>query len=162
MGNNRLYIHSGKEAHTLFNRHHILYPEKPFIKIAFNKSLESNVVLQLQIHKNKVIWHRITWMEPLSEEALFALIEKEMDVSICHEYGEVKTVTINPILDLVNNMEVKPSLIPQEDFILDGTSYSLTIGVRERQITCKWDFFPDENHDLQKLADMLEELNEKF
>lgn len=46
--------------------------------------------------------------------------------------------------------------------MLDGVFYTLRIGVENTQTTFKWHHLPDEWKDIQKLANMLTELNNRL
>lgn len=155
-----------REARIHLNKFHILYPEKPFIQLAVESSHPQKVFLQLQINDKEIVWNRITWMGSVSIEALLALIEIEHEplsmLDLCHESGSFKPDKVKKLLDAVKDLKYTPILSFHNKVVLDGESYTLTTGFKGSQTTFKWDFFPDENKELQNIADLLEELNARL
>ena len=79
-----------------------------------------------------------------------------------YESGETELKIVGHILEFIKSLSIRPRLEKLGGIILDGNSYTLTISVESVEAKYKWHYLPEEWTDLQKLADMLEELNSQL
>ena len=141
---------------------------KPNIQIAFKPSFGNHIFLQLQLDNDTIKWYRTTWQKLIDAPKFNNPIEKlkyigqTIQPTIKYENGDNDLNNFGYILDFVKTISIKPRLEKWGGLILDGCTYILTIGVESVQTTYKWHYLPDEWKDLQKLANMLEELNRKL
>lgn len=141
---------------------------KPNIQIAIEHSLDNSISLQLVINGDKVEWYRTTWLRLVDAPKFSNPIESLKHIgqtikpAIKYESGTTDTENLKDIIQFARRLSVQPQLDKWGGITLDGTSYTLTIGVESTQATYKWHHLPDNWADLKKLATMLEEFNEKL
>lgn len=140
---------------------------EPTIRFVIEPSFENHIFLQLQINEKNVSWLRKTWHKrddrPKFADPIENLkyIGRTITPTIQQESGVVDRDVLQPIITFIDAMTIKPHLdLP--GIVIDGISYTLTIGTANTYSTYKWHYLPREWADLQKLADMLLELNQKL
>jgi hypothetical protein len=89
-------------------------------------------------------------------------VGKKIEPTFKYESGIIDKKDIEFIIDFVKTLAVKPCLGKGRGIILDGTYYTLEIGVESIKTIYKWHDLPDDWTALEKLAAMLEELNLKL
>ncbi|MFL5747258.1 MAG: hypothetical protein ACJ751_21465 [Niastella sp.] len=140
---------------------------KPTIQLVVEPSFDNHTFLQLQVNEESVSWHRKTWRK-LDDRPKFAdpienlkYIGRTITPTIEQGRGEVSREVLLPIIAFINAMTIKPHF-DQPGIVIDGTFYALTIGTASAHTTYKWHYSPGEWADLQKLANMVLELNQKL
>jgi len=138
---------------------------KANIQIGFYPSFDNHIFLQLQLDKEKLNWHRTTWLKledaPKFNDPIQRLkyIGQQLTPSIEYQNGSTDINQAAGIIDFIKSLSIKPRLEKRGGIILDGCEYELTIGVENTVTTYKWHYLPKEWTDLQMLADMLDKLN---
>jgi len=136
----------------------------PAIQLVFEPSFDNHIFLQLQMGEKNVSWSRRTWLKredwPKFTDPIENLkyIGRTITPTIQRESGELDPEVLQPIIAFINAMTVKPSLAGP-GIVIDGTAYALTIGTATTHATYKWHYLPEEWSDLQKLADMILEID---
>jgi hypothetical protein len=155
-------------AQTLLLKGQAIDTAKPNIQIAVEPSFDNSIFLQLVINNQDVQWYRTTWLR-LVDAAKFSNpieslkhIGQTITPTIKKESGITGTSKVKEIIDFAKRLSIKPNLEQWGGIILDGTYYTLTIGVESTLTTFRWHHLPDNWLELEKLADMLEELNKKL
>jgi hypothetical protein len=140
---------------------------KPTIQLVVEPSFDNHTFLQLQINEENVQWYRKTWRK-LDDSSKFSdpienlkYIGRTITPTIQQESGVVSRELLQPIIAFINAMTISPRL-NRPGIVIDGTYYTLTIGTASTHSTYKWHYLPDEWSYLQKLADMVLELNQKL
>ena len=138
------------------------------IQIAIEPSFDNSIFLQLVINEDIVQWYRTTWLR-LTDARKFSdpienlkFIAQTIQPTIKYESGTTDKKNLQDIIEFAKALSVQPQLDKWGGIILDGTHYTLTIGVESTQMIYKWHHLPDNWTDLQKLSVMLEELNKKL
>lgn len=90
------------------------------------------------------------------------LIGQTITPTIKYESGDTELKIVAHILAFIKTISIRPRLEKWGGIILDGNSYTLTISVDSVQVKYRWHYLPAEWTDLQKLANMLEELNNQL
>ena len=156
-----------REAHRLVLQGQESDHSWPNIQICIEPSFDNNIFLQLIIRDDMVEWYRTTWLR-LVDVPKFTPIEglkyigQSMKPTIKYESGTVNKEDIRDIIACAETLCVP--MVPEKSgsIILDGTSYSLMIGVGNTQVTYSWHGLPNDWAPLKKLTKMLEALNEKL
>jgi hypothetical protein len=155
-------------AQTLFLKGQEIEKRKPTIQIAIEPSFADSVFLQLVINDEYVQWYRTTWLKHVDAPKFLNIIEtlkyigQTITPTIKKETGTVSKDNLKGIMDFAKGLSIKPNLEKLGGFTLDGTYYTLTIGVESIQTTFKWHHLPENWTDLKVLADMLEDLNKEI
>ena len=138
---------------------------KTNIQIGFYPAFDNHSLLQLQLDNEKLVWHRTTWLKlvdtPKFNDPMESLkyTGQKIVPSIEYQNGSTDIQHAKEIIDFVKSLSLKPLLEKWGGIILDGCYYELTIGVENIATTYKWHYLPQDWTDLQKLADMLDNLN---
>lgn len=141
---------------------------KPSIQIYFQPSFNNHILLQLQLYKELLKWYRTTWQKSVDAPKFNDPIQKLKFIgqiikpTIKYESGDIELKVVGHILEFIKTISIRPRLERWGGIILDGNFYTLTISVESVEAKYKWHYLPDEWIDLQKLADMLEELNNQL
>jgi len=141
---------------------------KQTIQFAIEPSFENSIFLQLVINDDKVFWYRTTW-ERLIDAPKFSnpikslkFIGQSIKPTMVYENGTIERENINSIIDFIKSISVQPIFEKLGGIILDGTNYTLKIGVENTEIIYKWHYLPNEWKELKTLTKLLEELNRKL
>jgi hypothetical protein len=141
---------------------------KQTIQIAIEPSFEKSIFLQLVINEDKVFWYRTTW-ERLIDAPKFSnpleslkYIGQPIKPTMLYENGIIERENINAIVDFIKSISVKPIFDKWGGIILDGTNYTLKIGVENTETIYKWHYLPDEWKELNTLTKLIEELNREL
>ncbi|WP_462221839.1 hypothetical protein [Ferruginibacter sp.] len=141
---------------------------KPSIQIFFQPSFDNHTFLQLQLYNDILKWYRTTWQKLIDAPKFNDPIQKLKFIgqvikpTIKYESGEAELKIVGHILEFIKTILIRPRLEKWGGIILDGSFYTLTISVESVETKYKWHYLPDEWTDLQKLADMLDELNNQL
>ncbi len=141
---------------------------QPNIQFAIERSFDNNIFLQLEIKDDKVKWYRTTWLRLIDAPKILDPIEslkyigERIVPTVVYEFGETNKENVGGIISFCRQVSIQPVIDKWGGIVLDGVFYTLMIGVERTQTTYKWHHLPDGWTDLQKLADMLEELNLKL
>jgi len=141
---------------------------KPSIQIYYQPSFDNHILLQLQLDNDLLKWYRTTWQKLVDAPKFNDPIQKlkfigqTIQPTIKYESGETELKIAEHILEFIKTISIRPRLEKWGGIILDGNSYTLTISVESVETKYKWHHLPDEWAYLQKLADMLEELNNQL
>lgn len=141
---------------------------KPSIQIYFQPSFDNHVFLQLQLDDDNLKWYRTTWQKLVDAKYFNDPIQKlkfigqTLKPTIKYESGETELKIAGQILEFIKSLSIRPRLEKLGGIILDGNYYTLTISVESVEAKYKWHYLPNEWTDLQRLADMLEELNNQL
>jgi hypothetical protein len=141
---------------------------EPTIQIAIEPSFDNSTLLQLVISDDVVLWYRTTWLKSIDAPKFSDLIEnlkyigQTIKPTVRYESGSIAKEKLKDIIESIQTLSVPANLDKPSGFVLDGTWYTLTIGVESMQTTYKWHYLPDNWTTLQKLVQMLQDLNEKF
>lgn len=141
---------------------------KQTIQIAVEPSFEKSIFLQLVIIEDKVSWYRTTW-ERLIDAPKFSnpieslkFIGQSIKPTMVYENGTIEREKIKAIIDFIKTISVKPIFEKWGGILLDGTNYTLKIGVENTETIYKWHYLPDEWKELNTLSKLLEELNREL
>jgi len=141
---------------------------KPTIQIYFQPSFDNHILLQLQLDNDILKWYRTTWLKMVDAPKFNNPIQKlkyigqTIKPTIKYESGDTELKIVAHILESIKSLSIRPRLEKWGGIILDGNTYTLTISVESIESKYKWHYLPDEWTDLQKSADMLEELNNRL
>jgi hypothetical protein len=155
-------------AQTLFFKGQAIDRHKPNIQIAIEPSFDNSILLQLVLNDKGIQWYRTTWLRLVDTPKFSNPIEslkyigRTITPTIKKEAGTTGNDKIKDIIDFAKGLSLKPNLEKWDGIIVDGTYYTLTIGVESTQTTFRWHHLPDSWTDLKKLADMLEYLNKEL
>jgi hypothetical protein len=138
------------------------------IQVIYEPSFDNHVSLQLNWDDKVVKWYRTTWFK-MTDTVKFndpieslKYIGKEIKPTLTYEKGETNIATIQNIVDFVKEISVKPNIDKWGGITLDGCYITLAIGVESNHVIYKWYNLPDEWKNLQTLADMIKQLNQKL
>jgi hypothetical protein len=155
-------------ANTLTKQGQKIDEYKSSIQILFEPSFNNHFFLQLQLDKDNLKWFRTTWQmlvdSPKFTDPIQQLkyIGQTIKPTISYESGETDLKLIEHILEFVKTISIKPQLDKLGGIVLDGCTYTLTIAVDKTETKYKWHYLPNDWTDLQELANMLDELNQKL
>jgi len=141
---------------------------KPTIQLYFEPSFGNHILLQLQLDNDILKWYRTTWQKLVDAPKFNDPIEKlkfigqTIKPTIKYESGNTELIIAGHIFEFIKTISIRPRLEKWGGIILDGCFYTLTISVESVETKYKWHYLPDGWTDLQKLANMLEELNNKL
>ncbi|MES2774710.1 MAG: hypothetical protein V4722_11025 [Bacteroidota bacterium] len=152
-------------AQSLLLKGQVIDNYKPNIQIAVEPSFDNSIFLQIVINNEEVQWYRTTWMRfvdlPKFSNPIEGLkyIGQVITPTIIKESGTTNIKKLKGIIEFAKGLSIKPNFEKWGGIIIDGTCYTLVIGVESTQTTYKWHYLPDSWIELEKMADMLEELN---
>ena|SRR5258705_5128122 len=155
-------------AQTLLLKGQAIDTNKPNIQIAVEPSFDNSIFLQLVINNEDVQWYRTTWLRLVDAPKFSSPIEslkyigQTITPTIKKESGITANEKLKDIVGFARELSLKPNLDKSGGIILDGTCYTLRIGVESTQTTFKWHHLPDGWSELEKLTTMLEELNKEL
>ncbi|MBL0330896.1 MAG: hypothetical protein IPP64_16170 [Bacteroidetes bacterium] len=168
MDNNKKWFEFMKSAHTLLLNGQTIDHYQSHIQILVEPSFDNSFHLQLEVNEQVVKWHRTTWLRLVDAPKFYDPIESLKHIgqavgpTIIYESGTTEIISISPIFDFVKLISTKPKIEKWGGIMLDGVFYTLKIGVENTQTTFKWHHLPDEWKDIEKLANMLTELNSRL
>lgn len=155
-------------AHKILLKGQSIDNYKQHIQLLFEPSFSNSFHLQLEINEKEIKWFRTSWLRLEDAPKFYNPIEKlkqigkEIKPTILYENGTTKLNYMIPVLDFVEKISIKPRIEKYGGIILDGINFIITIGVENIQSTYKWHYLPEEWQELEILANMLIELNEKL
>jgi len=155
-------------AQTLLLKGQEIDTTKPNIQIAVEPSFDNSFFLQLVINNDHVNWYRTTWLRLVDAPKFSNPIEslkyigRTITPTIDKQSGTTKAEKLKEIIDFAQRLSIKPTLEQWGGVVLDGTYYTLTLGVESILTTFKWHHLPECWMDLKKLADMLEYLDKEL
>jgi hypothetical protein len=138
---------------------------KPSIQFGLEPSFQNHFFLQLVIEETMVKWYRTTWLKHDDVPKFLDPIEnlkyigKNIKPTFIKENGVIELTKLESIITFINLLQIKPQLKKSNRIVLDGTHYTLIIGVERMKTTLKWHYLPDEWSELEKLVNMLLDLN---
>lgn len=141
---------------------------KSNIQIIFEPSFSNHIFLQLNWEHDTVKWYRTTWEkikdiykinDPIEN---LKYIGQEMRPTFIYENGEIDISLIRSIVDLLRCISIKPQIDKYGGITLDGSYYTLIFGVESFQAIYKWHSISEEWKELQEIADLLLDLNDKL
>lgn len=133
-----------------------------FIELLHEPSFEPSTFLQL-VWKNdsNTRWYLATWDRQLNWDKFFNPIEKlkyvgsEIQPLISTRTGTLVPETLTPIVEVIQNLSIKPRLDKLKVMTLDGSNYDLCFGVDDLHCKYSWHTMPEEWISLRKVVDML-------
>lgn len=157
-----------EKAHSILIKGQKINKYDSNIQLIIEPSFENHILLQLTWDNKDVYWYRTTWQKMADTKKFNDPIEKlkfigkEAHPTISCENGTIELERIQKIIDQIEMISVKPQIKKWGGIILDGCFFTLIIGVENTQTIFKWHNLPDEWKDLEKLVNMLTELNRKL
>lgn len=157
-----------KSAHDILLKGQPIDQYQSRIQLLFEPSFDNSFHLQLEINDQVVKWYRTKWLRLVDAQAYYDKAEESQytgqlqQPTIIFESGSTEINRIQPVLDVIKSISIRPITEKWGGIILDGIYYTLLIGVDHTETTFRWHYRPDEWKDLEKLAAMLIELNDKL
>lgn len=138
---------------------------EPTIQFGLEPSFENHFFLQLVIEETTVQWYRTTWLKMedapkfLNPMESLKYIGKIIEPTFKKESGIIEITKLESIMTFINTLHIAPQIKKTNRIVLDGVYFTLVIGVESMKTTFKWHYLPDEWSELEKLVDMLLDLN---
>jgi len=131
-----------------------------FITLLHEPSFDNHSFLKVTWKSDVFTWHRSIW-DRVADSVKFTpignlpYIGKEIIPTIVQTAGSGDIQSMQAIINTIANLSIRPRINPLNRFTLDGSHYTLTIGVDDLHTTYYWHTSPDEWQDLEDLADQL-------
>lgn len=138
------------------------------IQLLIEPSFSNWIFLQLNWTDETVHWYRTTWEKTLDVLKFYdpigslAYIGKTIEPTIVYEKGEIPFTDISHIVACIRNLSLAPCIDKSGRIILDGCLHTLTIGVEYEMTSYRWNVAPEGWGELQEIANLLLELEEKL
>jgi len=137
---------------------------RSYIQALFEPSFDNPVLVQLNWKDKNVNWFRTTWLKTtetydFSVTGSLKYFHHTPQPAIKYENGEADISRIEKLILLIKGLSIAPRIDTLKFFALDGSNYTLTIGVDDVKTIYKWHTCPEEWQDLQTIADMLYNLD---
>ena len=135
-----------------------------FIEFLHEPSFEPTTYFQLVWTDKYIKWLISTWDNQSDWEKFHDPIQnlkyigKDIKATITSKTGVTERPLVQDVLDFVRNLSIKPRVDRLKFITLDGSYYSLNVGVDDIHTTYRWHTTPEEWSDLKKLTEMLLDL----
>jgi hypothetical protein len=162
--NNEPWNRFSSAAMTLVRQGQHINTRDPYIQVLVEPSFDDPVLVQLSWKDKNVKWFRTTWLktaEPYDFGVIGSLkyLDHTPTPTIKYTGGEADISRIEKLIGLIRDLSIPPQIDKLRFITLDGSDYTLTIGVAEVKATYKWHTCPEQWQDLQTIADMLYDLD---
>ncbi len=147
----RVVSHSGMSFITLF--HEPSFDNHSFLNITWKDAL--------------VTWHLSIW-DRVADSVKFKPIEnlkyigQEIIPTILHTKGSGHIQSVQAIISAIAHLSISPRIAPLARFTLDGSYYTLPLGVDDLHTTYSWHTEPEEWQGLVDLVDLLLQFQEEL
>jgi len=151
-------------AMALVRQGQLINTRDSHIQALFEPSFEDPVLVQLNWKEKNVKWFRTTWLktaEPYDFGVVGSLkyLDQIPTPTIKYETGEADISKIEKLIQLIRGLSLPPQIDKLKFMTLDGSYYTLTIGVDDVKTIYKWHTCPKQWQGLQVVANMLLELD---
>ncbi|MBN8854093.1 MAG: hypothetical protein BGO55_06855 [Sphingobacteriales bacterium 50-39] len=161
---NEPYIRFISTAMDLVRKGQHINTRDSYIQALFEPSFNDPLLVQLNWNGKDVKWFRTTWLKTaetydFSVVGSLKYLHDTPKPTIKYENGEADISRIESLMQLIRNISIPPRIDKPGFFALDGSNYTLTIGVDDIKTIYKWHTCPEEWQELQTITDMLYDLD---